>query len=114
RPDFLPVKSRLISPSGDLTTRIRSFLFFMVRQPTHCRWGIFFCFSKTHQLPVPWWILFLRVFGGLLRRRVLDGLFEVLFLVVVGFGLDVDLIAGQAGGQTGVLALLADGQGQLV
>ena len=33
---------------------------------------------------------------------------------MVGFGLDVDLIAGQAGGQTGVLALLADGQGQLV
>ena len=32
----------------------------------------------------------------------------------LGLGLDVDAPTGQAGGQTGVLAFLADGQGQLM
>ena len=31
-----------------------------------------------------------------------------------GLGLDVDFIAGELGGQAGVLPLLADGQGELV
>ncbi len=38
----------------------------------------------------------------------------VLALLGGGDGLDVDLEAGQLGGQAGVLALLADGQGQLI
>ena len=58
----------------------------------------------------------LQVLGGLdgrlLRKQVLlrslDG------LQGGGGGLDVDLIAGELGGQAGVLALLADGQGELV
>ncbi len=35
------------SPSGALTTRSRDFLSFISRQPTHCRWGIFFTFGMS-------------------------------------------------------------------
>ena len=42
-PDALPLKSRLIAPSGARTTRISSRLGFISRQPRHCRIGIFFC-----------------------------------------------------------------------
>ena len=45
RPGFLPPKSRDTVPSGALTTRSKAFLSFISRQPTHCRWGIFFTFG---------------------------------------------------------------------
>ena len=41
-PDFLPEKSMLISPCGERTTRISSFLSRCSRQPVHIRTGIFF------------------------------------------------------------------------
>ena len=47
RPDFLPVASSTISPSGVLTIRSRSLLSRLVRHPTHWRWGIFFTFCMT-------------------------------------------------------------------
>ena len=44
----------LTSPSGDFTTRSRAFLSFISRQPTHCRWGIFFTFGIV-QTAFPEW-----------------------------------------------------------
>ena len=52
--------------------------------------------------------------GGL--RRFLSGLLRLGLLKFLSLrgGLDIDLKAGQTRGQTGVLALLADGPTQLV
>ncbi len=43
RPGAFPRKSRLMTPSGLLTTRTSSFFCRISRQPTHWRMGIFFC-----------------------------------------------------------------------
>lgn len=47
---------------------------------------------------------------------LLQGLGKLVLLadICLGFGLNVDLITGQPGSKTGVLALFADGQRQLI
>ena len=105
-PGALPVRSMAQSPSCGLTTRISSVLGFISRQPTHMRMGILRFFSILFLFPCA-----LIIPGG--SGLALGFLGRDLGLDLA-LALDVDLPAGQLGGEAGVLAFLADGQRQLV